>query len=363
MGVLLAAIMLVTGVGVAHADPDKVEEAKAELEKLEEAASNIDQEIIEATARADEAKVKLTQLEQDLAVQQQKVDELTQDLGDIAGIAMATRGMHLTAQLVTSSDENSFLTGLAVIQNEASRTNSQVQAVQVEQGRLDSLRAEADAVNKQLAADLKAKQELAASYDAKVAEAEAVYNRLNAEEQARLRRLEREREARRQAEQRRREQAAARANRGSESRPAATQSQSSNQQSEQSSSESSGGESSGGNSSRAQKAVDIALAQVGKRYSWGSSGPNSFDCSGLMRYAYGKVGISLSRSSRAQSRNGRRVSIDNLRPGDLVFYYSPISHVGMYIGNGKIVHAANPRRGVRVASLHSMPIATARRVS
>ena len=92
-------------------------------------------------------------------------------------------------------------------------------------------------------------------------------------------------------------------------------------------------------SGRAGAAVSAALSQLGDPYVWGADGPSSYDCSGLMMYAWGKAGVSLSHSSKAQAGEGRRVSKDQLMPGDLVFYYSPISHVAMYIGNGRIVHA------------------------
>ena len=96
---------------------------------------------------------------------------------------------------------------------------------------------------------------------------------------------------------------------------------------------------------------------------WGTSGPSTFDCSGLTSWAYRQIGVNLTRSSRGQySSAGRKVSKSELQPGDLVFYYSPVSHVGLYIGNGKIVDAANPRSGVRVTSLNSMPFSGARRV-
>ncbi|WP_233557775.1 C40 family peptidase [Tessaracoccus antarcticus] len=111
-----------------------------------------------------------------------------------------------------------------------------------------------------------------------------------------------------------------------------------------------------------QKIVSAALAKVGSRYVHNASGPSSFDCSGLTAYAYKQAGITLPHSSRTQSSMGTRVSRSNLQPGDLVFYYSPISHVGIYIGNGKIVDAANPRSGVRVASVDSMPFSGGARV-
>jgi peptidoglycan DL-endopeptidase CwlO len=101
--------------------------------------------------------------------------------------------------------------------------------------------------------------------------------------------------------------------------------------------------------------VAFALAQVGDSYVFGATGMSSWDCSGLTMRAYASVGISLPHSSRAQYGSGRHISYGNLRPGDLVFFYSPIHHVGIYIGGGMIVHAANPGEGVTTAPLSSMP--------
>jgi cell wall-associated NlpC family hydrolase len=108
------------------------------------------------------------------------------------------------------------------------------------------------------------------------------------------------------------------------------------------------------NGAAAQAAVNTALAQVGDPYSWGAGGPDAFDCSGLMQYAYSAAGVSLPHSSRSQSQMGTPVSRDQLQPGDLVFFYSPVSHVGMYIGNGQMVHASTSGQPVKVASLDSM---------
>ena len=114
----------------------------------------------------------------------------------------------------------------------------------------------------------------------------------------------------------------------------------------------------------AQVAVDTALAQVGDPYVYGATGPNSFDCSGLTSYAYKAAGKSIPRTSKAQSTFGTAVSKANLQPGDLVFFYSPVSHVGMYIGNGQMVHASTAGKPVAVVSLDSMPsYAGARRVA
>jgi cell wall-associated NlpC family hydrolase len=107
-------------------------------------------------------------------------------------------------------------------------------------------------------------------------------------------------------------------------------------------------------SGAAQIAVDTALAQVGDPYVWGAGGPDAFDCSGLTQYAYSAAGVSLPHSSRSQSTMGRSVSVSELQPGDLLFYYSPTSHVAMYIGNGQMVHASTSGSPVKVVSFDSM---------
>ncbi len=117
----------------------------------------------------------------------------------------------------------------------------------------------------------------------------------------------------------------------------------------------------GGGSGAAQAAVQTALAQVGDPYVWGAGGPNAFDCSGLTQYAYAAAGISLPHSSRMQSQMGTAVSRSQLQPGDLVFYYSPVSHVSMYIGNGQMVHASTSGSPVKVVPVDSMGGITAMR--
>jgi peptidoglycan DL-endopeptidase CwlO len=104
-------------------------------------------------------------------------------------------------------------------------------------------------------------------------------------------------------------------------------------------------------SGRAAVAVKTAFAQLGDPYQWGAAGPGSFDCSGLTSYAYRAAGVSLPHSSRLQSQMGQPVSRDQLQPGDLVFFYSPVSHVGIYIGNGQMVHAPTSGDVVKVAPL------------
>jgi cell wall-associated NlpC family hydrolase len=106
-------------------------------------------------------------------------------------------------------------------------------------------------------------------------------------------------------------------------------------------------------SEAAQIAIDTAMAQRGKPYVWAGSGPASFDCSGLTAFAFKAAGVNLPHSSRQQSQMGQAVSREQLQPGDLVFFYSPVSHVGIYIGNGQMVHAPTSGDVVKVAPLMS----------
>ncbi len=109
----------------------------------------------------------------------------------------------------------------------------------------------------------------------------------------------------------------------------------------------------------AAAAVAYAMAQVGDSYVYGAMGPDSFDCSGLTMAAWAQGGVSLPHSSGSQMGSGTPVSTSALQPGDLVFYYSPVSHVGIYVGNGQLVHAANPSTGVQLTSVFSMPVSGA----
>ena len=111
-------------------------------------------------------------------------------------------------------------------------------------------------------------------------------------------------------------------------------------------------------SGRAAAAVAAARAAVGSPYSWGGSGPSAFDCSGLTQWAYGRAGVSIPRTSQGQRGAGRQVSLGEAQPGDLVVYRSDASHVGMYVGNGQVVHAPYPGARVRYDPVGMMPISS-----
>lgn len=111
-----------------------------------------------------------------------------------------------------------------------------------------------------------------------------------------------------------------------------------------------------------QAAIDNAKSKVGASYRWGATGPGAFDCSGLVYWAYNSAGFHLPRTSRAMSRIGTPVSMDELQPGDLVLYYRPVRHVGIYMGGGQILQASTDGEPVDYAGVYEAPFPQARRL-
>ncbi|MEU8696702.1 NlpC/P60 family protein [Streptomyces sp. NPDC048680] len=115
-------------------------------------------------------------------------------------------------------------------------------------------------------------------------------------------------------------------------------------------------------SARAAAAVMAVQRALGRPYVWGASGPSGFDCSGLMQWAYAQAGVSLPRTSQAQRYAGRMVPLSEARPGDLVAYRADASHIGMYVGNGQVIHAPYPGAPVRYDPVGMMPVSSVTRV-
>lgn len=357
---------------VASPTPDTVAEAKAQLDALQEELSAVEQEAIEAGSKAEEAQRTLERAGEDVAAQEAKVAQISDEIGEMAVMQLQQGSLDMTMQLLTSVTDDTFLSSLATIQSESERSNAHLQQFQNDQARLNLLREQAERAKREMDENLAELERKGEEFRAKEAEAQQVYDRLKAEELERLRRLQ-------EQEERRRAEAAEREARQAEQRQAATEGGASRSevragQAESTSSAAAATQDASAatqeapaaapvDGNRAQTVINAAMAQVGGRYRLGSAGPNAFDCSGLTYYAYRQAGISLPRSSRAQYAGaGRAVKLSQIQPGDLVFYYSGPSHVAIYIGGGKVVHAANPRSGINVAGLHSMPLKGVRRV-
>jgi cell wall-associated NlpC family hydrolase len=116
-----------------------------------------------------------------------------------------------------------------------------------------------------------------------------------------------------------------------------------------------------GGSPEGAMVVQAALSRIGSPYSWGAAGPNAFDCSGLVMWAFQQAGVSLPHSSQAQAQGGQPVSLSDMQPGDVVTYYGDASHAAIYIGDGMMVHASTYGTPVRVAPVNNAPIYAVRR--
>jgi cell wall-associated NlpC family hydrolase len=322
LGTALSGLALVICVGAVGLVPAQPAQAEPNIDDVQKRVDTLFHEAEQASERLNDAQLELGDLRSDLvslqADQQRQGDKLEaarKNLQD--SIVSSYEGQSLSAVGVVANtgDADTFVSNLSTMSAYNDLQSQLFASFSTEAKALD-LRAKATA---QRAAEIQKKQdELAAekkTIDEKYSEAKELLDKLKAQEREQL------------------------LTRGSVRMP-------------------SGVDASG----RAAIAIRYAMAQVGKAYVYGAAGPSAFDCSGLMMMAWAQAGISLPHSSSAQYGIGRHVSSSDLQPGDLVFYYSPISHVAMYIGNGLIVEAANPGAGIRVSPVFSMPYAGATRL-
>jgi cell wall-associated NlpC family hydrolase len=312
------------------ADPS-IGDVRVRVERLYHEAEQASERYNDARLRLHEARTRWEALQSDLDRQRDRVEAVRDQVA--ADVVAQAQGQALStaSQLLLADDPDEFLSELTTL----SAYNAQRADVVAQLGvQVDRLEVREGLAQKQVDTMAQARTQLAeekAQIDERAAEAKSLLGRLE-EQQRRRQELARQR-AERQAAQR----DAQRVSRSSVRVPVSTAPA----------------------SGRASAAVAYAMAQVGDAYVYGAAGPSAFDCSGLTMMAWAAAGVSLPHSSSAQMGSGTPVSTSALQPGDLVFYYSPVSHVAMYIGNGMIVHAANPSVGVEVSPLSSMPLAGA----
>jgi cell wall-associated NlpC family hydrolase len=340
----VAALTLVPGTAVADPAPT-IAQVQAQLDDLDHQAEVANEKVNGAQLQRAQIERELAKVRAQAAAQQKKLEAMRGEVASLAAASYRNGGIDPEVQLLLSDNPDEFLAGASSVNQLAQRQATALRKVQAARNQLaqDNLAVaqrlgQLKAVEQQLQAQ---KAEL----DRKVAQSKALLSSLKAEQRRRLE------EAQRAA--RARELAAARAARDSVRTVARTTSSSS---SSSSSSDDSSPSAPVPVSGRASTAVSVALSKVGDAYVWGAAGPNVFDCSGLMMYAWRAAGVSLPHYTVAQYGSIRHVSLSQIQPGDLVFYYSGMSHVGMYIGGGQIVHAANPRSGVKISPLNEMPI-------
>jgi len=295
------------------------------LAQVQARVRQLEEEATTAAEGAQEAKVKLASLNRTLAgiqakeaVQSQSVSVLSKNLSAIAIEQYKTGGLSQSLELLFSSDPALYLSAAGSLEAITRKKSVELRKFQAAKQRLT---ATSLTVNDKLSLVKATQKKLAAQSAqaiAKLAEAESLLAKLKKEDRERLARLAKEEEDADQA-----------------SSLAAAKSAS-------------------GVSGRAGKALQFALKQIGDKYVFGADGMTYWDCSGLTMRAYQTAGVSLPHSSRAQYNYGKPVKRANLMPGDLVFFGRPISHVGVYLGGGKMVHAPRSGSRVKVASATSL---------
>jgi cell wall-associated NlpC family hydrolase len=332
-----------------RAPKPSIEEVKKKVDDLYHQAEVATEKYNATKESADEQRDKVNGLLDAAAKRADKMNESRRQLGTYASAQYRTGGMSPTAQLMLAKDPQQFVDRSHLMERLTGRQKQAVTDYQQQSAAAARQRAEATRSLEHLQDSQASLKESKASVQGKLAEARQLLSRLTAQEKARLAQLEREKEA--EAKRKAREQA-------EKERKQREEDQQRHDGGTGGGSSDGSGDSAGDGqtSSKAAKALAFARAQMGKPYVWGATGPNSFDCSGLTQAAWKAAGVDLPRTTWDQVKTGERVATKHLQPGDLVFFYDDISHVGMYIGGGKMIHAPKPGANVREESIYYMPI-------
>ncbi|MFG3335247.1 NlpC/P60 family protein [Streptomyces tendae] len=310
--------------GAPAAIPGKdLEAVRKKLDKLYRAAASATEQYNAAEEKAEKQNAEIVELAKKIVKGQEKLDGLKERAGAAARAQYRTGGLPDGAKLVLSDDPEDFLDGTGRVIQGQRATKGLLGDLTRTQEDLKTYAADASARFKELEANRKAKAAAQKKIEKQIAAAEKLESELETEEKERLARLEKEAQAKAQT---------AWLDSGilEDLDTEATE--------------------------RGRKAVEYATAQLGKPYQWGAEGPTSYDCSGLTSQAWVWAGQTIPRTSQQQWKQLRHVDVEDMRPGDLIIYFDDASHVGMYVGDGSMVHAPRPGRSITVAGAGSMPI-------
>ncbi|MFD7908442.1 NlpC/P60 family protein [Kitasatospora sp. NPDC057904] len=329
----------VLAAGTAHAEPTPtLASVKEQVDKLNEEAEQSIERYNGFQAKQQSLQADANRIQDKVARGQEAMNELRTRLGAVAGEQYRTNGIDPGIQLMLDSDPAGYLERAAAQNQVVEGQTALLKQARDEQRRLDQDRAEAAAMLTQLDSVGASLGEEKKQVQSRLAQAQALLNKLSAEDRARINAQESAEKAKAAAQQ------AAAADRASRSagRPAAGPGADATLPSPSA-------------SGRAADIIKFATAQLGKPYEWGSTGPNTWDCSGLTGAAYRAAGVKLPRMSQDQWNAGTRIARGDLQPGDLVFFYEDIHHVGIYIGDGKMIHSPRTGKNVEVLPISVMP--------
>ncbi|GAA1968965.1 C40 family peptidase [Kitasatospora viridis] len=336
----------------AHADPaPTLDQVKTQVDDLNQKAEAADQAYVGAQEKQQTLQQQASQLQDQVARQQDQVTNLQNGLAGMAADQYANGGISPTVQLMLNSHPDTFLNQVGSINELNSTQSATLKDLQQEQRKLDQDKTETTAKLAELDAtttQLKATKDDA---QAKLKAAQDLLNSLTEQQRQAIAAQEAQAAAKAQAAA---QQAAAQA------QSAASQQQAASRGSGRTDLGSTGTPStiSAGNS-HAAAAIAAAVSKLGSPYVYGATGPSTFDCSGLMQWAYAQAGVSLPRTSQEQASAGTNIGTDisKAQPGDLIIFFADESHVGMYVGGGQIIHAPHTGAVVRYESATVMQIA------
>ncbi|MEV7119556.1 C40 family peptidase [Kitasatospora griseola] len=309
----------------APAQPNK-NEVKAQVDKLLEEQEQATEKYNGAKEKADQLRKQADQLQDQLARGQEQLTELASGLAAVAADQYRQGGIDPSVRLMLSSDPDRYLDQASSFDQAASTQTATLKALEDQQRRLNQQKQEAATVLAELDGQTRALNDAKGTAQSKLQEAQQLLNTLSAADRT----------------------AIVRGTDGSASRGASRVDPTTLPKA----------------TGAAMVAVNAALDKQGSDYVSGATGPNTFDCSGLMVWAYAKAGVSLPRTSQEQATVGANVGTDwhNAQPGDLVIYKADRSHVAMYIGNGMVVHSPKAGDVVKVMKVDAISINVIRRV-
>ncbi|MEV6111814.1 NlpC/P60 family protein [Streptomyces sp. NPDC052109] len=316
-----AAAAVVLSANAANAAPSQKlskDQVKAKVDELYQQAEQASEKYDGAKDKQQKLQKEISTIQDNVARGQEDLNKLRDGLGSLATSQYRSGGIDPSVQLFLSSNPDDFLDKASTLDQLSAQQVDALKKIQDKQRELAQERAEATEKLKDLSATRTELEQNKKKIQAKLADAQKILNTLTAKEKADL-----------AAQQARADRSAsARVDLGN-STPA---------------------------SGRAGAAFAAAQSVIGSPYVYGASGPSSFDCSGLTSWAYAQAGVSIPRTSEAQATIGTRISsINDLQVGDLVFFYGDIHHVGLYAGNGQVLHAPHTGAVVRYEAISDMP--------
>ncbi|MDC2955426.1 NlpC/P60 family protein [Streptomyces sp. NPDC001260] len=336
------------------ADATPSTDGRPSLEEVEKKVDDLYRQAESATEKYNAAKEKTTKqrkqvdtLLDDVAERAQKLNQEREQLGSFAAAQYRTGAAAPdTATFLLADSPQDYFDQTQLMGRLTSRQKTAVDDYFAEQSATMKKREEASRSLETLTRTQSDLQTAKSTVQRKLSSARELLSKLTAQEKARLAQIEKQKqeEAARKAAELAKQQAAAQAE-------AATQDSGSTSTSGTGTGTGTG-TSDSSYATKAAKAIAFARAQIGKPYVWGATGPGSYDCSGLTQAAWKAAGVTLPRTTYDQVNAGTTVSLTDAQPGDLIFFYDDISHVGIYIGNGMMIHAPKPGAYVREESIY-----------